>query len=443
MKAKLSTLAVSAALLSSLLGAQDVLAVKAGTLYQGRGEKILKNAVILVEDGRIKAIGSDVEIPWNATVLEAAYVMPAWILAHGSGGLDNANENIQITPYLSVLDSLDPSSTFFENSRRSGVAALHILPGNNCQIGGRGMLVRPKGKTPEEMAIVEEAGMKMSLQAKSGSRSVHLSKLKKALDDAIAHKKDIDRQEAEWKEDKANGATTEDSFDREDKLDPLKAPLLDLLARKITAYLYVPGPNDVPAALELVRKYDLETVLILGPRCYKAVGIIKKAMFGDKLNLKLILDPILELIEKDPITQEESMVCTARVFYDANIPFALSSTASSGRGRFGRRFGRGGGTSSNPALALPLWQVATCVRNGIPEDIAIAAFTEMPARILGREKQIGKIAVGMEADFQLLNTGPMEPECQVEKLVVGGEVIYDRSKDPRVKALTGKPGSKN
>ncbi|MFQ5504512.1 MAG: amidohydrolase family protein [Planctomycetota bacterium] len=432
MKRKLSTMAAFAVALAGSISAQEVLAIKAGTVNIGNGTEPVENAVILIQDGRIQKIGQGLEIPWNAKVIDASsmYVMPAWVQAHGSGGMDRENENIQVTPYLSVLDSIEPVSTYFEACRRNGIGTIHVLPGNACQIAGRGVVVKPDGKTPEQMAVVQLAGMKMSLQPKRGGRSKHVAELRKALDDAKEHLADLKRQEREFKEDKDNGATTEEEFDLEDKIDPLKKPLLDLIVdKKTAAFLYVPRASDVPTAIRLYRDYKFKTVFILGPDCYKAAKILKSAQ--DKWEIPMILDPTLEVIDKDPITEEETRLCTAKVFYDEGIIFALSAVTSSSRHR-----------SVNMALTMPWWQIATCVRWGVPEDVAIAAFTAIPARILGLSDRIGTLEEGKDANLQILGAPPLEPECQVKYLLVGGEVIYDRNKDPRVKLLTGRKDRK-
>ena len=431
MTARHIVLAGLTALFCSALPAQDLTVVKAGSLYQGRGKPLLKDVVVLIEDGKIKKIMKGAEIPWNAEVIDASkgYVMPSWVLAHGSGGLDRENENMPVTPYLTIMDSLDPSSTYFETARRHGIGILHILPGNATQIGGRGILLKPYGRTPEDMALVEKAGMKMSLQATQGSRSQHLLQIEKAFKDALDHRNEILRQKAEWEEDKKNGATTVEEFDVDKKIDKLKKPILDMLDGKIPVYLYVPGANDVSNAFQLMDKYKLKTVLILGPTCYKAINVIKAYGRRNPGKLRIILDPAQEVLDKDPVSQEETLVCPAKVFYDAGIPFALSSVSNSGR------YGRSG----NPALAMPWYQVGICVRHGVPEDIAIAALTEIPAMYLNRSKRFGRLEEGMDATMQILAAPPMEPESKVLMLLDEGQIIYDRSKDPRVKQLTGKP----
>ncbi len=417
-----AALAVSAAL-AAPAAAQEVLAVKGATVRVDP-QKVLDKAVILIEDGRIKAVGPNVKVPWNATVIDATgkYVAPAWVLAHGSGGLDRENENMPVTPYLSVLDSVDPVSVYFETARRAGYGTLHILPGNNCAIGGRGMILKPYGKTPEEMAVAERAGMKISLLARRGNRSSHLLTITKALGDAAKAMADLEERLAEYKKLKEAGAPAGDP----PKLDPKQEPLAKVLRGKVKAFVYVPGAADVPAALKVMRLLWNRGVLVLGPTCYKAIDLLEP--YVRRYKIPLVLDYQLEVVETDPLTKEKKIVCPAAVFARKGLRFAMTTASLSGYYRSG----------PNLSYYLPQWQIGRAVRNGVPLNVAIAAFTTEPARILGLADRVGRIQPGYDADLQILSAPILEPESVVEKLILSGRVVYDRAKDPRIRHLTGK-----
>jgi len=63
---------------------QATTAIRAGTLIDGTGAAPVRNAVILVQEGRITAVGANVQIPNGATVIDlsAATVLPGFIDAH-------------------------------------------------------------------------------------------------------------------------------------------------------------------------------------------------------------------------------------------------------------------------------------------------------------------------------------------------------------------------
>ena len=108
--------------LGSVAFASEKLAIQGATVIHADGTEVA-NATILIENGIIQAVGESVEVPYDATVIDAEgkTCFPGMVLAHTSSGVDRSNENVSVTPYVSVYDSLDPSSLFFEQS--------HCVPG--------------------------------------------------------------------------------------------------------------------------------------------------------------------------------------------------------------------------------------------------------------------------------------------------------------------------
>lgn len=394
------------------LAAQDVLAVKAGKLLPITGPA-LENAVVLMQNGRITKIGkqSEVEIPWTAKVVDAAdkVVMPTWVLAHSQGGVRGLNENMQNVPWLSVADAIEPASPFFEDCLRLGVGTIHVLPGNQTLLGGQGMVVRPYGRTIEDMAVAGNTGIKLSLQASGGGRLQQIRKLRRALDDIRDYAADFARRKAEFEQEKAAGAIPADKAWTE-QYDRQKKPAIDLVQKKTKGWLFVPTVAETEEALRLAK--DLDLVLVLGQNIDEAAPLLKG------WQKPVVLDDTIEYYELDEETQKERKVCSAKLFADAGVPFALS-------------LGTSGPTRE------PWWQLGTCVRAGIDRQQALEALTIVPARLLGLEQQVGSLAEGKLGNLQILTGDPLLATSWVETVVLDGQVVYERSKDPRLQYLFG------
>ncbi|MHC4439270.1 MAG: amidohydrolase family protein, partial [Planctomycetota bacterium] len=180
------------------------LAVEASRIITIAGKDI-KNGVILIEDGTIKAVGEDVEVPWDAFVIEAKnqVVMPGFVMAHTSSGLDRANENMPEVPFISTFDSIDPISTFFEDSLRDGVIAMLVLPGNNTLLGGTGTIVKPYGLTVESMLVKRYTGLKISLlPSRNTSRMGHMQRFRRYMSELKEYLEDYEQRKADAKEEK-------------------------------------------------------------------------------------------------------------------------------------------------------------------------------------------------------------------------------------------------
>jgi imidazolonepropionase-like amidohydrolase len=103
-----------------------IIGKKVNTITNG----IIKDGVILVENGKIKEIGADVKIPDGIKPLRAKYVMPGLVEAHchigiweetiGWAGSDGNEMTEPSTPHVRALDGIKA------NANEGGLqAALH------------------------------------------------------------------------------------------------------------------------------------------------------------------------------------------------------------------------------------------------------------------------------------------------------------------------------
>ena len=155
---------------------------------------------------------------------------------------------------------------------------------------------------------------------------------------------------------------------------------------------------------------ELDLVLVLGPQVHRAVDALKG------VKNPVVLEETIEFLETDPETKKETKIRLAKLLADAGIPFALSLGAAA---------------PSNYAW----WQLASCVRQGVDKKTAMAAMTEVPAKLLGLDDQIGTLEVGKLANLQVLTGDPMQATSWVETVVLEGQVVYERSKDPKLQYL--------
>ncbi len=384
------------------------IAIQAGKIITVSGKDIT-NGVILVEDGKITSVAKKTEIPWDAFVIEAKdkVVMPGFVLGHTYSGLDSANENIPEVPFLSTFDAIDPLQPFFEDALRDGVVAMLVMPGNRTLLGGTGTVVKPTGRTVEAMLIKRYTGLKISLNPTSStSRMGHMQRFRRYMDDLKEYQEQFDQRKADAKEAKK-------PFDEE--IDQRKQPMLDLLDRKLKAFIYCPTAADVLKAIEIHDTHKLDTVLVLTPACYKAAGAIAKK------KLPVILDARLITWETDEQTNDEKMKVLPQILHKAGVKFAFQTDTS----QYGTRY---------------LWyQAATAVKHGVPRSEAIKAITLNPAQFMGIDKRLGSIAPGKDASLLFLTGDPLDAQTWVDQVMINGEMVYERAKDRRLKNITDIP----
>lgn len=385
----------------------EPLAIKAGRIIPIVGEE-LKDGVILIREGKIEALGQGLDIPWNARVVEAGdkTVMPGFVLAHTSSGLDRPNENLAEVPFVSAFDALDPLSSFYEDALRDGITTLLVMPGNNTLIGGTGLIVKPCGRTVEEMLVKRQAGLKISLQPYQTSRMGHFARLRQAFLELREYLRERQEKIAEAQErgDEAEVA-------RWQEIDPKRQAMVDLIEGRLPAFVYCQRASDVAWALEFMEEQKFKMIPVLGPECYKAASLLAQR------GLPAILDAQLITWEKDEETEKQEMRVIPQIFYQAGVRLAFQIEPSA----YGSRY---------------LWfQAATAVKYGMPRSEALKAITLYPAQMIGLGDRVGSLEVGKDANLLLLTGDPLDVRTWVDTVLIEGQVVYERSKDERLQRL--------
>ena len=128
-----------------------------------------KAARSLVGEGKIVAVGQDVEIPDGAMVIDAkgSHITPGIIDCHSHMATDGGvNESAQaITAEVRIGDFIDPDDINIYRQLAGGVTAANILHGSANPIGGQNQVIKLRwGATGEEMKFADAPpGIKFAL----------------------------------------------------------------------------------------------------------------------------------------------------------------------------------------------------------------------------------------------------------------------------------------
>ncbi len=147
----------------------QTIAITGGTVYPVSGPKI-ENATVLIRDGRIAAVGTNVAVPAGATRIDASgkWVTPGLIDGAGQMGLreisavNNTNESSfhgnDVAASFNVLEGVNPASMLIAVSRIEGITTTLAVP-NGSLIWGQAVLIDLDGKTIEAMRVKSPAAM--------------------------------------------------------------------------------------------------------------------------------------------------------------------------------------------------------------------------------------------------------------------------------------------
>ncbi|MHC4752361.1 MAG: amidohydrolase family protein, partial [Planctomycetota bacterium] len=188
---------------------------------------LIENGIIIIRDGKISAIGADVDIPVNANVIDArdktifpGLVNPSSVIGLSSspGGGPASN------PHYRVADELYPFQDAYKRILEAGFTTLGLVPRGNG-ITGQGAIVRPTGNKSEEMIITESGLLMIDFQANE--------RAKKVIRDAFESAK------------KQMSST-----------DPKVQPLVRALQGEIPTFVRSSQPGEILHLLELLKSYD-------------------------------------------------------------------------------------------------------------------------------------------------------------------------------------------
>jgi imidazolonepropionase-like amidohydrolase len=378
-------------------------AVRGETVYTMAGAP-LKDAVVVIRGGKIERVGpaADVSVPAGMRVLTAKVVIPGLIDAHTVVGLtgylnqahdqDQIERSAPVQPELRAVDAYDPQERLVEWVRRFGVTTLHTGHGPGALVSGQTMIVKTRGSTVDQAAIVPAAMVAATLgdsargaDGKSpGNRAKMVAMLRGEL---VAAQEYAAKREAPEK-----GKEPARSL----KLDMLVRVLKGEMPLLVTAH----RARDILSALRVASEFGIKVVLDGAAEAYLVKDEIKRA------GVPVIVHPTMARANGET---ENLSFETAATLRAAGIPVALQS----------------GFEGYVPKTRVLLFEAAVAAANGLGLEGALAAATIDAARILGLGARLGSLEVGKDGDVALYDGDPFEYTTHCVGVVIDGDVMHE------------------
>ncbi len=383
-----------------------MLAIKAGKIETMTEAGSLKDGVILIEDGRIKAIGENIEIPEGVEVYDYGdkTVLPGLIDAHthlgigeegiGWEGRDYNETTSPITPELRAIDAINPADLGLEDARKSGITSVMVAPGSANVIGGECLAMKTTGEYVDDMIIKNPVGIKAAFgenpkrvyseQKKSPStRMAVAAEMRKVFMETEDYIKN--------KENKENDK--DDSFKRDIKFESLARVISGEMPLKTHAH----RADDIMTALRIAEEFSIDLTIEHCTEGHKVAERLAEA------GVPAIVGPSLTTRSKVEVKDRDFK--TAAVLAKAGVKVALMS--------------------DHPVIPVDNLMVyaALAVKAGLERNEAYKAVTINPAEILGINDRVGSLEAGKDADLVVYAGDPLDIAANVEAVYISGDKI--------------------
>lgn len=394
---------VVGAALAAPAGAQTI-AIEGGTVHTMAGAPI-EGATVLIRDGRIAAVGTNVTVPAGAQRIDARgkVVTPGFFDSNTNlslvevgavqGTRDFSMAEWQgpaadfVAAAFNVADAINPRSVLIPVNRSAGVTTVVTRPEGGL-ISGQGAVIDLEGDDISDVIARNPVAMFATLGERSqsaggGTRAGATLRLRQVLDDTRFYMR--------------NSA----AYDRGDARD-LTAGRLDLEALRPVLQGEMPlvieahRASDIRTALRIADEYDLRLILLGATEGWMVANEIARA--GVPVIVK-VLQNLPSNFERLGARYEN-----AALLREAGVTVAI--------------------TSSDTHNARNIKQEAgNAVAYGMPYDEALRAITSVPAQIWGVSSSHGTLETGKVANVVVWDGDPLELLTSVEAVVVDGQQV--------------------
>jgi len=417
---------------------EKTIAIKAGEILTISGAPInppdvwrIKAGIILIQNGKIVDIGTDIAVPQDASVIDASdsVVMPGLVDASATPPVrgDLNEQSSEITPALRISTALDPKSRVLKRIVQTGCTTLYVAPGGANLIAGLGVIIKPAGKTAAEMIIKDDAALKIVMGSDStqGNRipwyepPANFYYRRPTTTMAVAwmlRRSFFDAKQYITSHEPAPASPDSPALRLAGKSwgggkeDPNMEIVAAALQGKIPIRVAVRRAIDIRTALRIANEYGLSLILDECTEGYKVAEEIAKK------NAPVVLGPFYYYPRTSSQYEEGREVNwnNAGILAKAGVRVAIASNAQEGP--------RFVGTQDE---SIDLLTAATfAVRHGMAPTDALKAITLTPAEILGVADRVGSLEKGKDADILILSGNPLAATSRIKRVILKGETVY-------------------
>jgi len=384
---------------------QETVLIKNGTVWTNEKEGILQNADVLLENGKIKAVGKNLSAS-GAKVIDATgkHVTAGIIDEHshiaGAGGINEGAQSVSAE--VRVADILNSEDVNIYRQLAGGVTTSQILHGSANPIGGQSQLIKLRwGKSPEELKFAGADGfIKFALgenvkQSNFGTGArfpVTRMGVEQTFVDEFTRAKEYEKALS------VKGNTVRKDLELD--------AIVEILNNKrfITCHSYVQSEINM-----LIHVADS-----LGFKINTFTHILEGYKVADKMKAHGIAGSTFSDWWAYKNEVAEAIPYNGKIMHNVGVTTAFNS--------------------DDAEMARHLNQEAgkSVLYGNVPEEDAFKFVTLNPAKMLHIDDKVGSLKAGKDADVVIWTANPLSIYARAEKTFVDGIAYWDIEKDAQV-----------
>jgi imidazolonepropionase-like amidohydrolase len=400
-------------------GARGVYAITNARIVTVGGPEIARGTVVIGEDGRIHAVGANVQAPAGARTIDASglTVYPGMMDIGSSMGLIEISQGANATvdnaevgsfnPNAQAVFGINPHSAHIAVSRVVGVT--HVLSSpSGGMISGQSAIVNLAGWTVPDMTVSPRAALVVNLPRAGfgggGGFAAFLAAQQAAptADAERARERQLDSIRAILR-DAVAYANAVDAAERDRTLprptrDVILAALAPAARGEMPVIFTAERAPEIRAAINFAREMNLKPIILGGREAPEVASLLKER------DVPVILTSTMRL----PAREDDP--------YDVNFSAASKLAAA------GVRFAIATGDNGAHVRDLP-YHAGMAAAFGLSKDDALKAVTLWPAQIVGVGDRFGSIEQGKVANLVVTDGDLLEARTGTRYLFIDGRPI--------------------
>ena len=371
---------------------EQPVALTGGTIHTISGE-VIENGTILIEDGVITAVGTDITLPDGTYEKDVTgkHVYPGLIDSWSQMGIyeigavgmtTDINEQGLINPNVRVERAFHPESRWIGVARSAGVLTSVTTPGGGL-ISGQSAAMMMDGWAWDEMTL--KAGVGLIVNWPNPNNSDQYTERLQMLRDAFADARAYGTARSAME----NGNAPHHDFDSRWNA------MIPVLDGDTPVVVNAHEVRQIQDAITWAEEEEVKLIILGGRDSHLVTEHLKEN------NIPVIITDVLTSPNRAWEAYDSRYELPAKL-YNAGVDFAIA-----------------GASSAANANRLPL-EAGAAAAFGLPVDEAVKALTLYPAQILGLSDRIGALETGMDATLMITNGNPIEYATQVEQVYIMG-----------------------